>query len=361
MAMENLPLVLVTGATGYIATQIIQDLYDTGKYSVRGTTRNLQSEKSKMIKKLFPQIELVACTLTADDGWEHAFEGVSFVLHVASPYLSFFGGNIEHFLKPAKEGTRRVLEGANKERGIKRVIVTSSIAAIAYGHEDKFLNKRTLGPNDWTNLDSPNLSPYQRSKTVAEKLVWEFKKTKEPRFDICTINPAMVVGPVLCKNSLKTTSSRSVKQWLLGGTVYRVRVPVVDVRDVSICHVHALDMSRDVDGKRYILSCDTVWLVELTQALHREFSSKGYKPVTQDTGGGLEWDVDGSLAEKELLCCKYRSWDKGICAHAKSLIKLGEIENKEIDDKKALSYILHLFWPVLVALVLGLFYYILSK
>jgi len=345
MSSSNLPLVLVTGATGFIATQVIKDLYESGLYRVRGTTRNCESEKSKIIRNLFPEIELVACTLTSDNGWEDAFKGVTFVLHLASPYLSFSGGKIEDFVKPAKEGTLRVLEGAMKEPLISRVVVTSSIAAIAYGHDD-LSETVVFGPNDWTNLDNPAVTPYQRSKTVAEKLVWEFKETRKPSFDICTMNPGMVVGPLLSEIACKATSSKQVKQLLTGASpvLPRVRIPVVDVRDVSICHVRALDLNRVVDGKRYILIDSVVWMVNLSQALRKEYSSLGYNPATWELwyplawlgsfftssladllpGYGIEWNMDGSLAEKELLTSNYRNWEEAICLHAKSILEIEE-------------------------------------
>lgn len=349
MSSNNLPLVLVTGATGFIATQVIQDLYESKLYRVRGTTRNCESEKSKIIKNLFPEIELVACTLTSDAGWDDAFRGVTFVLHLASPYLSFSGGNIEDFVKPAKEGTRRVLEGATKEPLIKRVVVTSSIAAIAYGHDD-LSTKLMLGPDEWTNLENAAVTPYQRSKTVAEKYVWEFKETHKPSFDICTMNPGMVVGPLLSEIAYKAASSKQVKQLLKGGSpvLPRIRIPVVDVRDVSIAHIRALDLNRVVDGKRYILVANVVWMINISQVLCKEFSSLGYKPATWELwyplawlgsfftsaladllpGYGIEWDMDGTLAERELLNGSYRNWEKAMCAHAKSLL---EIEEKAKD------------------------------
>jgi len=352
MPVDELPLVLVTGDTGFIATQIIKDLYDTGLYRVRGTTRNVESAKSESLKKLFSDIELVACTLTSDAGWAEAFKGVTFVLHLASPYLGFYGGNIEDFVKPAKEGTRRVLEGAMNEASVKRVVVTSSTTAIAHGHDDSSLEKKNFGPNDWTNLDNPLVTPYQRSKTIAEKLVWEFKKTNNPSFDICTMNPGMVFGPLLSKTACQAASSKQVKDSLIGAApmIPRVRVPVVDIRDVSLCHVRSLEMNREVDGKRYILCGEVVWMVNLSEALDAEYHSLGYTPTLWELwypvvwvgsflssalaqllpGYGMEWYMDGTLAEKELLNCKYRDWKKAICLHADAIIKLGEVKKTEI-------------------------------
>lgn len=352
MTAFDLPLVLVTGATGFIATQVIKELYDTGLYRVRGTTRNLDSEKSKTIRKLFPAIELVVCTLTTDDGWEAAFTGVTFVLHLASPYHSFFGGNIEDFVKPAKEGTRRVLEGAMSENGVKRVVVTSSTTAIAHGHDDSSLQSKVFGPNDWTNLNGSNITPYQRSKTIAEIFLWEFKKINNPSFDICTMNPGMVVGPLLSEVGCKSTSSNQVKDFLTGAAplIPRIKIPIVDIRDVALCHVRALDVKLKVDGQRFILCAEVVWMIELSRALEVEYGSLGYNPTERELwypvvwigsffssglgkilpGYGIEWNMDGTLAEKELLSGNYRSWKKAICSHAESLIKLAAVEKTEI-------------------------------
>jgi len=159
--------------------------------------------------------------------------------------------------------------------------------------------------------------------------VWEFKKTNQPSFDICTMNPGMVVGPLLSKIACKATSSRQVKQLLTGVApmLPRTRVPIVDIRDVSRCHVRALDMNRDVDGKRYILCNKVVWMIKLSEVLHAKFFSLGYTPTMWELwyplvwfgsflsstlanlipGYGIEWNMDGKLAEKELLNRKYRN------------------------------------------------------
>jgi len=119
---------------------------------------------------------------------------------------------------------------------------------------------------------------------------------------------------------------------------------VVDVRDVSLSHIRALDMNREVDGKRYILSAEVVWMVELSKALRAEYLTLGYNPTTWELwysfawlgsfftsaladmlpGYGIKWNMDGSLAEKKLLDCKYKSWKKAICLHAKSLLEIEE-------------------------------------
>jgi len=142
--------------------------------------------------------------------------------------------------------------------------------------------KMNFRSNDWTNLENLNVTPYQRSKTVAEKLVWEFRNDNKPLFDICTVNPGMVVGPLLTKMACKATSSVQVKQFLTGAAplLPRTRVPVVDIRDVSLSHIRALDMSRSVDGKRYILCEKVVWMIDLCQALKTEYSAKGFRPTT---------------------------------------------------------------------------------
>jgi len=158
----------------------------------------------------------------------------------------------------------------------------------------------------------------------------------------------MVFGPLLSANACKAASSSQVKNFLIGAVSFipRIRVPVVDIRDVSVCHVRALDMGREVDGKRFILCAKVVWMVNLSQALLAEYGSLGYEPTVTELwypiawigsfissplaellpGYGVEWDMDGSLAEKVLLNSGYRSWEKAICAHADSLIKLGEVE-----------------------------------
>jgi len=160
------------------------------------------------------------------------------------------------------------------------------------------------------------------------------------------MNPGMVVGPLVSEIAYKATSSKQVKQFLTGAApvLPRVRIPIVDVRDVSICHVRALDLNRAVDGKRYILIAAVVWMINLSQALGKEYFSLGYKPATWELwypfawigsfftsfladllpGYGIEWNMDGSQAEKELLSNNYRNWEKAICSHAKSILEIEE-------------------------------------
>jgi len=342
-----LPVVLVTGATGYIATHVLQQLFETKLYQVRGTTRDLDSKKSKELRELFPKLELVACSLTDDKGWSEAFKGVTFVLHMASPYHQFLGGNVDDFVKPAVEGTRRVMEFAAKVPSLKRVVVTSSTAAVVYGHDDEKLENETLGPEHWTNLDSGSVTHYTRSKTLAEKLVWEFKKTEKPSFDVCTMNPGWVVGPLLAKMSCKATSSKQVTSFLTNENpmLPKNKMSVVDVRDVACAHVRALDMNREVDGKRYILVSTTVWMVDVPKALHEEFAPLGYNPKAKELyrwfvwagsffssaldhvlyNYNVAWKVDGSLAVKELLDVDYRPWKKALNEHAHALIQYGVV------------------------------------
>lgn len=160
------------------------------------------------------------------------------------------------------------------------------------------------------------------------------------------MNPGMVVGPLLSEIAYKATSSKQVKQLLIGSApvLPRTRIPIVDVRDVSICHVRALDLNRVVDGKRFILCAEVVWMLNLSQALRAEYLCLGYKPTMWELwypfawlgsfltstlsdilpGYGISWSMDGTHAEKELLDSKYRNWKKAICLHAKSLLEIEE-------------------------------------
>ncbi|VDN20054.1 unnamed protein product [Gongylonema pulchrum] len=185
--------VLVTGASGYIGIHCVQQLLDLG-YTVRGTVRDLSSKvKIEPLKKLHgakDHLELVVADLEKDDGWPQALTDCTYVLHVASPFPIVADDSI---ISTAVDGTLRVLRAAAKT-SVKKVVLTSSCAAINEGHAD---TSKVFNEDDWTDVSSNSVLTYSKSKTLAEKAAWEFVKQEGTNFKLTTINPTLVVGPLL--------------------------------------------------------------------------------------------------------------------------------------------------------------------
>ncbi len=173
----------------------------------------------------------------ADQGWDQAMAGCRYVLHLASPFPLVAPADEDDLIRPAVEGTRRVLAAAVRN-GVQRVVQTSSVAAVAYGYKDK---NRTFSEKDWSNLDG-DIAPYQKSKTLAEQAAWEFVGSlpEGESLELATVCPGYVLGPVI--NDRQPTST-SLHKMLMEGTVpgvARIKFDLVDVRDVSWVHLAAM-------------------------------------------------------------------------------------------------------------------------
>ena len=162
----------------YIAQHCIAELLKKG-YSVRTSLRseNREAEVRQAIAKEVDaknNLEFCQLNLNEDEGWNDAMIGCSYVLHVASPFPFKEPKNENDVIIPAKEGTIRALKAA-KKANIKKLILTSSVAAIQYGHDDP---DKVFDHNDWTNIEGKNVTPYVKSKTIAEKAAWDFMESQ---------------------------------------------------------------------------------------------------------------------------------------------------------------------------------------
>jgi dihydroflavonol-4-reductase len=269
--------VLVTGATGFIASRVVLDLLEAG-YQVRGTVRNidrgavLRDWLAPITGKL-DNLSLVEADLMSDAGWDQAVSGCRYVLHLASPFPLVAPENEEDLIRPAVEGTRRVLEAAVRN-GVQRVVQTSSVAAVAYGYKDQ---SRTFTEKDWSRLDG-GIEPYQKSKTLAEQAAWEYvaSLSEGKALELVTICPGYVLGPVI--NDREPTSV-SLHKMLMEGAVpglARIKFDVVDVRDVSRVHLAAMT-SEEAAGKRFVCVGGGIWLGEIAQILSDRFRPMGYR------------------------------------------------------------------------------------
>jgi nucleoside-diphosphate-sugar epimerase len=276
--------VLVTGATGFLAGHCVADLLDHG-YSVRGTVRSL-ADPSRVahLRALGGDLEFVEADLTDDAGWAAAVEGVEGVLHVASPFPTTPPRDENELIRPAVDGTLRVLR-ASAEGGVRRIVLTSSVAAVNSGHARG--DHRTRTEADWSDVD--NCTPYPKSKTLAERAAWRFA-AEHPELELVTINPGMILGPI---QHAATATSVAVLSRLLNRdipAVPRLGFATVDVRDVATAHRLAME-NPAAAGNRYICAGDNIWMTEIATLLAEEFNPRGYRVPTGRLPYWLMWTL----------------------------------------------------------------------
>eukprot|EP01116_Phalansterium_solitarium_P023948 TRINITY_DN862_c0_g1_i1.p1 TRINITY_DN862_c0_g1~~TRINITY_DN862_c0_g1_i1.p1 ORF type:complete len:327 (+),score=114.83 TRINITY_DN862_c0_g1_i1:52-1032(+) len=233
----------VTGASGFIAEHLIKKLLERG-YAVRGTVRSLASDNPKAndVRQLFPAVKLFAADLLIDRSFDEAIQGADVVFHTASPFFTDFKDAQKDLVEPALQGTLNVLRSVERAGTVKRVVLTSSLAAI-FGKRPE---GHVYSEADWNHTSTPemsNLDAYRYSKRVAEEAAWEFVKGKA--FDLVVICPSFVIGPVLSGRA-DATSIKVVRGFLDGsiaskGTTNPNAVPHIDVRDVAEAHVRAYE------------------------------------------------------------------------------------------------------------------------
>jgi nucleoside-diphosphate-sugar epimerase len=248
--------VLVTGGSGFLGAHCIVALLNAG-YRVRTTVRSLirETEVREMVTAggAHPdhQLVVVPADLTSDRGWADAVDGCDYVLHTASPFPRAEPETADDVIVPARDGALRVLHAA-RDAGVRRVVMTSSFAAIGFGRGD---SEREFTEDDWTNVDADGLSAYIQSKPIAEHAAWEFINREGGDTELTVINPVGIFGPVLGKD---LSSSVQLIQMMINdgpGAVPNLSSPIVDVRDVAELHVRAMTHPAAA-GQRFIASCD---------------------------------------------------------------------------------------------------------
>lgn len=259
--------VLVTGASGYIGLHCISQLLEQG-YRVRGTVRSAQREgelrdaldKAGVSHEAFSVVE---ADLMKDDGWDAAVEGCDYVLHVASPFLLGEPKDPEDWIRPAVDGTLRVLRAASRA-GVKKTVLTSSCAAITEGG----VGKQSFTEDDWTDTELSTVPTYYKSKALAERAAWDFMagEGKDAGMRLTAINPAAVIGPSLTADI--GTSNQVVKRLIDGSmpATIAMHLGYVDVRDVAAAHILAMKNEAS-DGLRFIVSERELWLHEAASIL----------------------------------------------------------------------------------------------
>jgi dihydroflavonol-4-reductase len=275
--------VLVTGASGFIGLHCVLQLLEQG-YRVRGTVRNAgraDEVREAMVANVgsgaTDRLELVEADLTQDDGWADAVRGCTYVLHVASPFPNRVPDDENELIKPAMEGTLRVLKAA-EEAGVRRVVLTSSLAAVSSGHPHD--NARVFDEDDWSIVE--RCPPYPKSKTLAERAAWDFVAGLEgdAPMELSVINPGAVLGPVL--NRHYSTSGEIVRKLMMReipGTA-QLGFPWVDVRDVASAHLAAMTIP-EAAGQRFCCAIEFSWIGEVADALASRFGPEGWKVPTR--------------------------------------------------------------------------------
>lgn len=260
--------VLVTGGTGFIGLHCLQQLLDKG-YKVRTTIRS-ESRKQEVLEAMkehssnCENLEFYITDLLKDDGWKEAVEGSKYVLHVASPFFLGEPENEDVFIKPAVEGTLRVLK-ACADADVQKVVLTSSFAAVGYGHPRE---KEVYTEEDWSSVDG-EISAYAKSKTLAEKAAWEFVENLEEskKFDLTVINPVAVTGPMLTGD---IGSSNDFLLKLISGSMPacpKIHMGYIDVRDVAKAHIFSMTEEK-TNGERIIVSENEMFFAEVGKTLN---------------------------------------------------------------------------------------------
>lgn len=233
--------VLVTGGSGFVGSHVILQLLAAG-HEVRTTVRSLSREAEVRATlaaagaDACDRLSFFAADLEKDPGWAEAAAGCDYVHHVASPFPPAQPRDEDELIRPAREGTLRVLRAA-RDAGAKRIVVTSSFAAMGYGHGQR---DTPYTEADWTDPDGPAVQPYMKSKTLAERAAWDFIAREGNGMELAVVNPVGVFGPAL--NGDLSTSIFLVKTMIEGkmpGTP-RLYLGVVDVRDVADLHLRAM-------------------------------------------------------------------------------------------------------------------------
>lgn len=270
--------ILVTGASGFIAKHIVLQLLEAG-HQVRGSLRSM-NRAGEVMDAVRPQLSdpagledrltFTELDLLSDAGWGEALDGVDALLHTASPFPIVQPKDEEELIRPAVDGTLRALRAA-RAAGVKRVVLTSSIAAVM--ERDDVPNGKTLNEDDWSDVDCRSISAYSKSKTLAERAAWDFVRDEAPDLQLTVINPGMVYGPPLDRHF---GSSLGLLQRIVRSkdpALPNIGMPVVDVRDIATMHVRAIDTPASI-GHRHLGSAGFLWMPDMAKIVASQFPDR---------------------------------------------------------------------------------------
>ncbi|MBN9571467.1 MAG: aldehyde reductase [Alphaproteobacteria bacterium] len=338
--------VLVTGGSGFIGSHAILQLLHAG-HQIRTTVRNLAREADvrAMLREggmdAGDRLRFLAADLENDTGWPEAVAGCEYVLHVASPFPERLPSDENELIVPAREGALRVLRAA-RDAGVKRVVLTSSFAAIGYGHAEQ---TAPFDETNWTELNGPGLSAYVKSKTIAERAAWDFIAGDGGGLELSVVNPVGVLGPVL---GADFSTSILLVQRLMNGALPgapRLYFGIVDVRDVADLHIRAM-IDPAAKGERFLaIAGDVLSIREIAVILKARMGAAAGRVPTRELPNWLLrlaalrdpairqlvpelGKKKGATGEKarRLLGWAPRTAEDAITATAESLIRLGLVK-----------------------------------
>ena len=335
--------VLVTGGSGFVGSHCLLQLLAAG-HRARTTVRSLKREGDvrAMLKEggaAADGLAFFAADLEQDAGWTEAVAGCDYVLHVASPFPPGVPTHEDELIVPAREGALRVLRAA-RDAGVKRVVLTSSFAAIGYGHPPQ-----TFDETVWTDPNG-KVSAYVKSKTLAERAAWDFIAKEGGGLELSVVNPTFIFGPILGADY--STSITVVKQMLEGGmpAVPHLYFGVVDVRDVADLHLRAMTAAA-AKGERFLSVGDNfVTMLEIAGILKRRLGDAAKRVPTRQLPNwvvrlaamrnkqiqqfvpelGKKRNASNAKA-KRLLGWAPRPNEESVVATAESLLRLGLVKN----------------------------------
>jgi nucleoside-diphosphate-sugar epimerase len=346
--------ILVTGGSGFIGSHSILRLMADG-HRVRTTVRSLKREGDvrAMLKNGGAvlagaildgpgQLSFIAADLENDAGWAEAAAGCEYVLHVASPFPSRVPKHEDELIVPAREGALRVLRAA-RDAGVKRVVLTSSFAAIGYGHPRR---DQPFDERSWTDPNGEDVLPYVKSKTLAERAAWDFIDREGRGLELSVVNPVAVVGPVLGPDF---STSIFLVQRMMDGAMPgcpRLYFGVVDVRDVVDLHVRAMT-DPAAKGERFLaVAGDFMSMVDIAKVLKNRMGPAARRVPTRQLPDWLvrlaalrDPAVKQILPElgkrknatnekaRRVLGWTPRSNEESIVATAESLVRLGLLKD----------------------------------
>jgi nucleoside-diphosphate-sugar epimerase len=340
-------LVLVTGGSGFIGAHCLLQLLNAG-YRVRTTVRlrNREAGVRAMLKAGGAEpggaLSFVAADLISDAGWPEAVAGCDFVLHVASPFPATVPKHEDDLIIPAREGALRVLRAA-REASVKRVVLTSSFAAIGYGQKPQ---QTPFNETNWTDPNGEGVLPYAKSKTLAERAAWDFIANEGGGLELSAVNPVGVFGPVLGPD---LSTSILLVQRLMDGAMPgcpRLSFGLVDVRDVADLHIRAMTQPA-ARGERFLaVAGDFMSILDIAKVLKARMGAAAKKVPTRQLPDWLvrlaamrDPAVKQILPElgkvktatnekaKRMLRWAPRSNEEAIIATAESLVRLGLLKD----------------------------------
>ena len=279
--MNGEQTVLVTGGSGFLGGWCMVEALRSG-YRVRTTVRDLARE-GEVRAGVGSQIDagerltVHAADLLGDAGWAEAIAGCDYVLHVASPFPPAQPKDPDELIVPARDGTLRVLR-ESLAAGVKRIVVTSSVAAVRNGGRND--GTRELTEADWSDPDNAELTPYTRSKTIAELAAWEFMREQGAEERLVTVQPGAIIGPLLGAD--RSYSLQAVERMVTGQMpgIPRLGFSFIDVRDVARLEVDALS-APEAGGQRLLAAGTFLWLSDVGAILRERLGEDAAKVPTR--------------------------------------------------------------------------------